>query len=75
VSDSLGDVDPSPGGLLVDPGEAQGDVDHTVRVSFSRLEIPPFSAKTLSRFVLVTALSAGVANVLARIFKLKKSQR
>lgn len=60
------------GGLFVDSGQAQGDVDHPswVRVANVGLSDPTL----ICSFVVVSGLSALVAWVLAKIFKLKKSQ-
>jgi predicted permease len=60
------------GGLLADARQAQGDVDHSSWVCSSGHYL---NRSTLtSSFVVVSGLSALVAWVMAKIFKLKKSQ-
>lgn len=63
----------SSGCILVDSGEAQRDVDHP---SWVRTFVTPPGRLmgSMRRFVVVTGLSALVAWVLARLFKLKRSQ-
>jgi hypothetical protein len=61
-----------PGRVLADPGQAQGNVDHPSWVSYivAATSVPALK----SSFVIVSGLSALVAWVMAKIFKLKKSQ-
>jgi hypothetical protein len=61
-----------PGGLLVNPGKAEGDVDHSLGVSIYLTETSNI-AYDIS-FVVITGLSALVAWSLSKVFKLKRSQ-
>jgi hypothetical protein len=63
-----------PGRVLVNASEVEGDVDYTAWVSYVARGAEAQSLRC-DRFVVVTSLSAGVAWTLAKIFKLKRSQR
>jgi len=59
------------GGILIDACKIEGDVDYSSRVGLSSyLE----GDGLIGRFVVITGLSAAVAWVLAKMFKLKRSQ-
>lgn len=60
------------GGILIDTCQIEGNVDYSSWVR--PLQLISYGMKLTGRFVVITGLSAAVAWVLAKMFKLSRSQ-